>query len=109
LLKPGERFPINDPHWHPRIEPRPDEDSAFLQGLLIGIAKIEAQGYQLLQDLGATPVTRIYSAGGGAKNLVWQQIRQGYIRVPIELATQQEAAYGAALLAQGQILHSSRP
>jgi D-ribulokinase len=107
LLQPGERFPINDPHWPPRLEPRPFQDSAFLQGLFIGIAKIEAQGYQLLQDLGATTVTRIYTAGGGAQNLVWQKIRQGYIHAPIEPAKQQEAAYGAALLAQGQILPTS--
>jgi D-ribulokinase len=108
LLKPGERFPINDPHWPPRLEPRPSQDSAFLQGLFIGIAKIEAQGYQLLQDLGATPVIRIYTAGGGAQNLVWQKIRQRYLMAPVEPAKQQEAAYGAALLAQGQILPNSR-
>jgi D-ribulokinase len=106
LLKPGERFPINDPDWLPRMEPRPSQDSAFLQGLLIGMAKIEAQGYQLLQNLGASPVTQVYSAGGGAQNLVWQKIRQRYLAAPIEPAKQQEAAYGAALLAQGQIWHN---
>jgi D-ribulokinase len=99
LLKPGERFPINDPNLLPRLEPRPDQDQDFLQGILTGIARIEAQGYQLLQELGADQLTQIYTAGGGAQNSTWQTIRQNLIRVPISPASQQEAAYGAALLA----------
>jgi D-ribulokinase len=107
LLKPGERFPINDPNLLPRLEPRPDRDQDFLQGLLTGIARIEAQGYQLLQQLGADHLTQIYTTGGGAQNSTWQTIRQNLIGVPITSgaseaivpASQQEAAYGAALLA----------
>jgi D-ribulokinase len=107
LLKPGERFPINDPHLLPRLEPRPDRDQDFLQGMLTGMARIEAQGYQLLQELGADRLTQIYTAGGGAQNSTWQTIRQNLIGAPITSgaseaivpAIQQEAAYGAALLA----------
>jgi D-ribulokinase len=99
LLKPGERFPTNDPNLLPRLEPRPDRDQAFLQGLLTGIGRIEAQGYQLLQELGADHLTQIYTAGGGAQNSTWQTIRQNLMGVPISPASQQEAAYGAALLA----------
>jgi D-ribulokinase len=99
LLKPGERFPINDPNLLPRLEPRPDRDQDFLQGMLTGIARIEAQGYQLLQELGADRLTQISTAGGGAQNSTWQTIRQNLMGVPISPASQQEAAYGAALLA----------
>jgi D-ribulokinase len=99
LLKPGERFPINDPHLLPRMEPRPDRDQDFLLGLLTGIARVEAQGYQLLQELGADHLTQVYTAGGGAQNSTWQTIRQNLIGVSISPASQQEAAYGAALLA----------
>jgi D-ribulokinase len=99
LLKPGERFPINDPNLLPRLEPRPDRDRDFLHGLLTGIARIEAQGYQLLQELGADRPTQIYTAGGGAQNATWQTIRQNLMGVSIVPASQQEAAYGAALLA----------
>jgi D-ribulokinase len=99
LLKPGERFPINDPNLLPRMEPRPDRDQDFLHGMLTGIARIEAQGYQLLQELGADRLTQIYTAGGGAQNSTWQTVRQQLMRVPIFPASQQEAAYGAALLA----------
>jgi D-ribulokinase len=99
LLQAGERFPINDPNLLPRLAPRPDRDADFLYGLLTGIARIEVQGYQLLQELGADRLTNICTAGGGAQNLTWQIIRQRYMGVPIAPAIQQEAAYGAALLA----------
>ena len=99
LLSPGDRFPINDPNLPPRLTPRPDRAVDFLQGLLEGIAKIEARGYQLLAELGATPLTAIYTAGGGAKNLTWTKIRQRYLPVPVSISKHQEAAYGCALLA----------
>ena len=99
LIKKGDRFPINDPELLPRLQPRPDNSVEFLQGLLEGIAKIEAQGYQLLQQLGATPLTQVYTAGGGAKNPVWTAIRQRYLNVNMVNSIHTEAAYGSALLA----------
>jgi sugar (pentulose or hexulose) kinase len=67
LLSPGERFPIHDPALPPRLSPRPEDDTLFLQGLLWGIARIEQRGYDLLQRLGASPLKQIYTAGGGAE------------------------------------------
>ncbi len=99
LLKPGERFPINNPDLKPRLQPRPDQPMDFLHGLLESLARIEAQGYQLLQDQGATPATQIYTAGGGAQNLTWQAIRQRHLQVPIKEPRHHQAAYGTALLA----------
>ncbi|MEG4234392.1 FGGY-family carbohydrate kinase [Microcoleus sp. Pol11C3] len=99
LLKKGDRFPINDPNLPPRLEPRPTDAVEFLHGLLESIARIEARGYQLLQELGATPLTKVYTAGGGAKNAVWSAIRQRYLKVPVETPVHTAAAYGAALLA----------
>ena len=103
LLTPGDRFPINDPNLSPRLTPRPDRDSDFLHGLLTGIAKIEARGYQLLAELGATPLTAIQTAGGGANNPTWTKIRQRYLPVSISISQHQEAAYGTALLARGGV------
>lgn len=96
---PGERFPINDPDYLPRLDPRPAEDKDFLQGLLAAIARIEAEGYQKLFELGGPAVTRIYTAGGGAKNERWRSLRQQKIGKPVTAAAQTEAAYGTALLA----------
>jgi D-ribulokinase len=98
LLKPGERFPLNDPTLQPRLEPRPQSDVEFLHGLLEGIARIEARGYQLLQELGATPLTKVYTAGGGAQNQVWNLIRSRHLQVEVVRSPHTEAAYGTALL-----------
>ncbi|KAK3236015.1 hypothetical protein CYMTET_53819 [Cymbomonas tetramitiformis] len=35
LMRPGERFPINDPEIAPRLEPRPEDDAKFLHGILV--------------------------------------------------------------------------
>jgi D-ribulokinase len=112
LLKPGDRFPINDPTLPPRLEPRPADPAAFLHGLLEGIARIEAQGYRLLQELGATPLTQVYTAGGGAQNEVWMRMRSRLLGVPVERfslgeakpSRQTEAAYGTALLAYAALV-----
>lgn len=98
LLKKGDRFPINDPHLSPKLEPQPANPVEFLHGLLESIARIEARGYQLLQQLGATPLTCIYTAGGGAKNTTWTTIRERQLQVAIRPPKQTEAAYGTALL-----------
>lgn len=100
LLKPGDRFPINNPDLLPILEPRPDNPVDFLHGLLESLARIEAQGYERLQALGSSPLNRVYSAGGGAKNLIWQQIRERNLKVPVMLSPHTEAAYGTALLAK---------
>lgn len=100
LIAPGERFPINDPDYPPRLTPRPERNQDFLYGLLSAIAKIEADGYQKLSELGAPMLRRVYTAGGGAKNMTWRTIRQRQLKVPVSSATQTEAAYGSAQLAQ---------
>lgn len=99
LSKPGERFPINDPSFSPQLTPRPETPEKFLHGLLEGIARIEAQGYQRLQALGATPLTKVFSAGGGADNSTWTAIRQRLLSVPVKRAISTEASFGTASLA----------
>lgn len=99
----GERFPRNDPDLAPRMEPVPNDPVLLLQGLLEGIAAIEAEGYRLLQSLGAPSPTRVISIGGGAANPVWTRIRTRTLGLPVITATRQEAAFGAALLALGHL------
>jgi len=99
LPRPGERFPVNDPALPPRLEPRPSDRAEFLHGLLEGLARIEALGYRRLAELGATPLARVVSAGGGAGNEVYARIRAGLLGVPVSRAAEHEACYGAARLA----------
>lgn len=100
LMQKGDRFPVNDPNLLPQLDPRPDDPMAFLHGLLEGIARIEAMAYQLLQAQGATALSQVYTAGGGAQNAMWMAMRQRLLGVPVRAAQQTQAAYGAALLAQ---------
>jgi D-ribulokinase len=100
LNRPGERFPVADPTLQARLSPRPDDDVRFLHGLLEGIARIEADGYRLLERLGATPLSSVLTSGGGAGNPTWNSIRRHALGVPVSAASHAEAAYGAALLAK---------
>lgn len=106
LLGPGERFPVSDPHLLPRLEPRPEDPVRFFQGLLEGIAHIEARAYRRLAELGAPYPESVRSVGGGAHNPAWSRIRARLLNVPLREAVHSEAAYGAALLARRGALAS---
>ena len=99
LPQAGERFPVNNPSYQPRDTPRPGDDAVFFQGLLEGIARIEAEGYRRLAELGATPIRTMRSVGGGAANAPWTAIRARALGVPLLGSTSTEAAAGAARLA----------
>jgi D-ribulokinase len=107
LPKSGERFPINDPEMLPKMTPRPAEDHVFLQGLLEGIAEVEALGYRRLAELGASPLKSIRSAGGGAGNDVWTAIRLQRLGVPPRPSASEHAAMGTARLTWRGIGHDA--
>lgn len=100
LPAPGERFPVNDPQLAPRLDPRPESDAVFLQGLLEGMARIEQRAYRLLEKLGAPYPRIVHSTGGGARNEAWRRIREHMLGVPVVIAEHEDAAYGTALLAR---------
>ncbi len=103
----GERFPINDPQMPPKLEPLPGDSVTFFQGLLEGIASVEAMSYQLLAELGAPKLLAVRTTGGGAVNAAWEHIRGRALGVPMEKARSNLAAYGMALLAAGLALKSN--
>jgi D-ribulokinase len=96
----GERFPVNDSKKQSNIEPRPDSDIEFFQGLLEGIANIEAEGYKKLKALAAITPRRILTTGGGNKNYAWKHIRERMTGIEVINAVHNEACYGSALLAK---------
>jgi sugar (pentulose or hexulose) kinase len=104
LPSKGERFPVSDPELEPRLEPRPDVEARFFQGLLEGIAHIEQQAYQKLHELGAPWPHSLRTVGGGSHNPAWTQIRQQLLQIPFTQPQQEDAAYGAALLARRGIM-----
>lgn len=107
LPKPGERFPVNDPNFAPRLEPRPADDRAFFQGMLEGIARIEAEAYAKLAELGASPLRSIRTAGGGSANAAWTKIRLKALGVPEKTSLSEHAAVGTARLAWRGIGHAN--
>lgn len=48
----GELFPVRDPDLAPMLEPRPEDDAVFLQGIFEAMSKTEATAYALLERLG---------------------------------------------------------
>ncbi|MCA0422643.1 FGGY-family carbohydrate kinase [Shinella sp. 838] len=98
LLRPGERFPVNDPALVPQLEPRPVDDVVFFQAILEGIAGIEASGYARLAALGGPRVRSVRSVGGGAANPAWTRMREAAIGVPFLPSNSAEAAVGTAAL-----------
>lgn len=99
LLKPGERFPINDPTYPPRLSPRPAADQAYLHGMLEAMSRIEAEAYAALQELGAPSPVRIFTCGGGARNTTWTALRQQAVRAPFVHGVSVAACVGTARLA----------
>ena len=98
LLQKGERFPINDPDLEPRLTPRPEDDAAFLHGILESIARIERQAYDAITERGGPKPTQLYTAGGGAQNDVWTAIRARVLGITPEKSDQTEACVGIAKL-----------
>jgi sugar (pentulose or hexulose) kinase len=105
LPKPGERFPINDSAMPSRVTPRPGDERIFFQGLLEGIAGIEALAYRRLAELGASPLKTLRTVGGGAANEAWSRIRERLLKVKTVTPLSEHAAVGTARLAWRGIGH----
>ncbi|MBZ7922533.1 FGGY-family carbohydrate kinase [Ensifer adhaerens] len=99
LVKPGERFPIADPDFQPRMSPRPADDATFLKAIFEGIAGVESLAYQRLTSLGGPALRSLRSVGGGARNAAWTAIRARRLGVPFLPVLSEEAAAGTARLA----------
>jgi sugar (pentulose or hexulose) kinase len=107
LPRPGERCPVNDPNFQPRLEPRPADERIFFQAILEGIARIEAEAYAKLGELGASPLVSIRTAGGGAANPAWTKIRLKALAVPEKPSLSEHAAVGTARLAWRGLGHAN--
>ena len=92
-------------NFQPRLEPRPADDRVFFQAILEGIARIEAEAYAKLGELGASPLSSIRTAGGGSANAAWTKMRLRALGVPEKTSLSEHAAVGTARLAWRGIGH----
>ncbi|MEM9393178.1 MAG: FGGY-family carbohydrate kinase [Pseudomonadota bacterium] len=99
LLSTGERFPINNADLAPVLSPRPSEDHLFLQAMLEGMARIEAQCYRAIEERGGPFPKMVLTAGGGAKNDTWTELRARALQQKPLMAAEPEASVGVAKLA----------
>ena len=84
-------------------------DALYLQALLEGLGRIESLGWQRLQELGAPPVQRVISLGGGARNPQWRALRSLLLGIPVLNRPGLSAALGMARLAARALLRSAPP
>lgn len=97
LTRPGERFPIADAHFLPRI-PSTSSRKELLQALIEGLVEVEVQSYLKLQALGAPRVKRIFAVGGGTHNQAWSQLRALRLNAKMATPISQAAAFGVTRL-----------
>ena len=86
LLKPGERFPISDPNYAPRLEPRPADDAIFFQGFSRGSRQsknLAIVNWQISVRRNCAACGRLAAARAIC---AWREIRQRKLGVPF-LAT----------------------
>jgi sugar (pentulose or hexulose) kinase len=95
----GERFPWDEPELEPVLEPRPVSDALYLQALLEGLTALEKAGWERLGELGAAPIRRVITLGGGARNPQWRALRQRALGLPVLNRPELTACRGMALLA----------
>jgi len=97
----GERTPHLDPHACGvffGLSPR--HTAAHLaRAVMEGVVMALAEGLDIMRDLGIAP-ERVIAAGGGARSILWRQIQADVYGCPVTTsAVEEQAAYGAALVA----------
>ncbi len=106
LQRKGERFPFANAAAQRFLIGEPTNDAAYYTACLEGVGYIERLAYDTLAQLGAKQDGELRVTGGGARSHTWLQIRANILHCPLLIPEQTEAAFGAAVLAAGTVLHS---
>jgi xylulokinase len=113
----GERFPISDDSFRPKMPQKPkhsliinatsSNDLAVLKAhqryflnIIKGLVYVEDLAYKRLTQVSGQPINHLYSVGGGEKNSVWQRCRtvQFATQFTLKPAYSLDAAYGVTKL-----------
>lgn len=96
LSAQGKHFSRHTPTWLFEHAPRHEDDAIWLSYCLESLARIEKFYYDEITTAAQCPLKMLYSAGGGAKNTVWQHMRERQMALSITQAEHTEAAIGTA-------------
>ncbi len=99
LARTGERLPFVDPEARGFLIGEPTSDAEHLAALMEGVAFVERWVFEVLEDLGAGKVERVYVTGGGAKSETWLRLRASVLGLSLHRPAVAESALGAAILA----------
>ena len=109
----GERFPFVAAEAHP-FSLTGDFPTVDSHGIAVtfacvakGLALVERLCFDLLEMTGYDISGRLAFSGGGANNILWNQLRADVLGVPISLPIVKEGAIGMAILAAAALEPSS--
>ncbi len=106
----GERFPIADANLKPDLPKEPDKPldmqnkyslqshQTFCFQLGLGLTQVEQLAYEKLQSASNTYLNRVFSVGGGTKNIAWMKLRKELLPAKLIAADHLDAAYGVTKL-----------
>ena len=99
LARDGERFPFRSPNARGFIIGEPASKFEFFAAGLEGLAMLETFAYQTLSEIGAHVGDHIFVTDGGARSILWLQIRASMLKRTLIRPKISESAMGAAILA----------
>ena len=99
LARKGERFPFVCPEAEGFLLGDAEDEIQLYAAHLEGVAYLERMAYELLEDLGGSLGSCIFTAGGGSMSDTWLQVRTNVLGRKILRPKVPEAAMGVAILA----------
>jgi xylulokinase len=108
LIGIGERYPVRNPRAVAFVvgEHGGNEDAELYTACLEGIAFVERWGYDVIEDLGGSITGAIATTGGASHSEPWLRIRASVLGRAVEVPTEREPAFGAAILATVGLAHA---
>ena len=107
LLKTGERFPFNSKKASGFTLGNPKDDVEYFAAGLEGLALLERQAYEMLEQIGMQVGSRLFITGGGSRSGLWSRIRASVLGRVLVRPAVTETAMGAAILAASGCWYSS--
>ncbi len=98
LTRPGERLPFSCEEACFFQVGKEQSREEFYAACLEGVGYVERLSLELLENLGADSITRVFTSGGGSRSPIWRKIRANILNRPIFLAQTTESAFGSCIL-----------